>query len=75
MQIGRLGRATQAQVMVMKDEIEISGYDLTATMERNRQRRSEVSQSAGLGELSGMLLPLSVALARLTARCDVREAA
>ena len=59
----------------MKEEFEVSGYDLAETMEGNRRRRTEALQCAGLGELSGMLLPLSTALARLTARRDVREAA
>ena len=58
-----------------KDEIDASGYDLTETMARNRRRRTEAAQGEGLGELAGMLLPLSVALARLTARCDMAEAA
>lgn len=55
---------------MVKDEIE-TGHDLAETLERNRRRRTEAAQSQGLSELAGMLLPLSVALARLTARCDV----
>lgn len=58
-----------------KDEIDVSGCDLAETMERNRRRRSEAAQGEGLSDLAGLLLPLSVALARLTARCDMAEAA
>lgn len=60
---------------MMKDEIDVSGHDLVETLAKERRRRAEAVQGHGLGELSGLLLPLSVALARLTARCDVREAA
>jgi hypothetical protein len=56
--------------MLVKDEIE-SGHDLVETLERNRRRRTEAVRSQELSALGGMLLPLSVALARLTARCDV----
>jgi len=53
------------------DVIDVTGYDFAETLDKDRRRRAEATQSQGLGELSGMLLPLSVALARLTARCDV----
>ena len=60
----------------MKDgEIDLSGHDLIETLERNRRREKELAQSQGLSALASLLLPLSVALARLTARCDVAEMA
>jgi hypothetical protein len=60
----------RARGMSVMDEIE-TGHDLAETMERNRRRQAEAAQSQGLSELAAMLLPLSVALARLTARFDV----
>ena len=57
------------------DGIDLSGHDLTETLHRNRRREKELAQSQGLGELASLLLPLSVAIARLTARCDVAEMA
>jgi hypothetical protein len=56
-------------------KIDLSGHDLTETLEKNRRRAKELVQSQDLGELASMLLPLSVALARLTARGDVTETA
>lgn len=60
---------------MMKDEIDVSGHDMVETLAKERRRRAEVAQVEGLGELAGMLLPLSVALARLAARCDMKDAA
>jgi hypothetical protein len=60
---------------VTKDEIDVSGYDMAATMAKERRRQAEAAKGMGLGELDRLLLPLSLALARFTARCDVREAA
>lgn len=59
----------------MEHEIDTSGHDIVETLEGNRRRRAEAAQAKALGERDRMLLPLSVALARLTARCNVREAA
>lgn len=60
---------------MMKDEIDVSGHDLAETLAKDRRRRAEAVQRSGLGELPSMLLPLSVAVARLTARSNMREAA
>lgn len=59
----------------MKDEIDVSGHDMVETLAKERRRRAELAQTCGLSELAGMLLPLSVAVARLTARCNMRDAA
>jgi hypothetical protein len=59
----------------MRDELDTSGYDLVETLERNRRNRAEAAQGQGLDEVSKVLLPLAVALARLTARCEVAGAA
>ena len=56
---------------MMDEKIEVSGYDLAETMELNRRRRTEAEQGQGLAELPEALLPLAIALARLTARCEV----
>lgn len=58
-----------------KDEIDVSGHDLVETLAKERRRRAEIAQSQGLSDLAAMLLPVSVALARLTARSYVKEAA
>jgi len=59
----------------VREEIDVSGYDMAQTMVKERRRQAEAASSKGLSELAAMLLPLSVALARLTARCDVAGAA
>lgn len=60
---------------MMRDEIDVSGHDLVETLVKERRRRAEAAQRSGLSELPSMLLPLSVAVARLTARNNMREAA
>ena len=60
---------------MMNGEMDVSGHDLAETLAKERRRRFEASQVQDIGHLSGLLLPLSIALARLSARCDVRDAA
>lgn len=59
----------------MQEEIDVGGYDLAKTMAKERRRQAEAAQALGLNVIEAKLLPLSIALARLTARLDVEEAA
>jgi len=57
---------------MMNDEIDVSGHDLTETLAKARRRRAETEQAAAMSEFAALMLPLSLALARLAARNDVR---
>ncbi len=46
-----------------------------AFLNDERRRRAEAAQAEAYGELSGLLLPLCLSLARLSARIAVSEAA
>lgn len=48
--------------------IDVRGHDMMATLAKEQRRQAELRQAAGLDEVAAMLLPLSLALARLTAR-------
>lgn len=52
----------------MTDGMDVSGCDLGETREKERRRRRETAASAELDDLQSMLLPLALALARLSAR-------
>ena len=58
--------------MTMTDEV---GGGLTALLAKDRRRRVEATQAEACGELAGLLLPLSLSLARLAARRAVLEGA
>lgn len=58
----------------MIQEIDVSSHNMAETMAKDRRRRSEAKLSEGMGELDAMLLPLAVAVARLSARIQVTEA-
>jgi hypothetical protein len=57
---------------MVHNKIPMSGYDLPQSMADARRRRTEASQAEVLGELAALLLPLSLALARLVARTEMR---
>ncbi len=48
---------------------------VSAILSHERRRRAEAAQAEAYGELSGLLLPLCLSLARLSARIAVSEAA
>lgn len=50
------------------DKIDVSGFDAAHTLKNERRRQVEAALSAELGPIDTMLLPLALALARLTAR-------
>ena len=52
----------------MTDDMDVSGCNLSETREKERRRRREAAASTKLDELQAMLLPLALALARLSAR-------
>ena len=53
-------------------KLDVSGYDLTETLQKARRAQREATQGAELGELQALLLPLAVAIARLSARLVVQ---
>lgn len=53
---------------MMANEIDVSGYDMGATLVKDRRRRSEAELSQGMADLDALLLPLALALTRLSAR-------
>ncbi|MEH6699931.1 MAG: hypothetical protein V7672_14640 [Brevundimonas sp.] len=55
----------------MISQIDVSGYDMAETLAKDRRRRSEAELSQGMSELDAMLLPLALAVARLSARTQV----
>lgn len=59
----------------MTTEIDVSGHDMVETLTKDRRRRSEAELGEGMAALDAMLLPLALALARLSARTQVAEAA
>lgn len=59
----------------MITEIDVSGYDMAETLAKERRRRSEVELCEGMAELDALLLPLSLAVARLSARTRMAEEA
>lgn len=59
----------------MISKIDVSGYDMAETLAKERRRRHEAEMSEGMGELDALFLPLALAVARLSARMQVTEAA
>ena len=57
----------------MDDQIDVSGYDLSETLGKERRRRRELSEGAEIGDLHAFMLPLALALARLSARVAFKE--
>jgi hypothetical protein len=58
----------------MIPEMDVSGHDMAKTLEKDRRRRSEAEVSNGMAELDALLLPLTLAVTRLSARMQVAEA-
>ena len=56
------------------EDMDVSGFDLTFIKGKERRRRRELAASAEMDELQSMLLPLDLALARLSARTLLRGA-
>jgi len=52
----------------MSSEIDVSSHDMSATLQKDRRRRRETELSEGMERLDSALLPLSIAIARLSAR-------
>lgn len=58
----------------MDNQIDVSGYDMRETLEKELRRQAELCQSKGLTRTEASLLPLSIALSRLSARMAHAEA-
>lgn len=55
----------------MISQIDVSGHDMVETLAKERRRRSEAELGERMGDLDALLLPLALAVARLTARMQV----
>lgn len=55
----------------MISQIDVSGHDMAETLAKDRRRRSEAKLSDCMGDLDALLLPLALAVARLSARMQV----
>lgn len=51
-----------------QDMIDVSGFDAGQTLTKERRRHAEAALSIELGPVDALLLPLALAIARLTAR-------
>ena len=57
----------------MISEIDVSGHDMAETLRKDRRRRCEAELSEGMSSLDALLLPLAIAVARLSARVGTNE--
>lgn len=57
----------------MVGEIDVSGHDMAETLAKDRRRRSEAKLAAAMDEQDALLLPLALAVARLSARTRLTE--
>lgn len=55
----------------MISQIDVTGYDMAENLAKDRRRRSEAEQGEGMAEMYALLLPLVLAVARLSARMQV----
>lgn len=60
--------ASASVARLQADMIDVSGFDAVETLTKERRRQSEADLSLGLGPIDSLLLPLALAIARLTAR-------
>ena len=55
----------------MASEFELSSHHILKTLQRNRRQRQEAELSRSMDPLAASLMPLSIAIARLSARTYV----
>lgn len=58
----------------MATEIDVSGHDMIETLQKDRRRRRETELSKGMSASDAALIPLSIAIARLSARVAMAQA-
>lgn len=58
----------------MASELELSSHHILTTLQRNRRQRQEAELSRSMDPLAASLMPLSVSIARLSARTYVVSA-
>lgn len=63
----------RALVPSVHPQIDVSSYDLNETLAKERRRQADALESDGLDELDQMLVPLAIAVARLTARMHIGQ--
>ena len=54
-------------------QIDVSDYDLEETLAKERRRQAEALEADDMSEVDQMLVPLAIAVARLTARMQIRQ--
>lgn len=54
-------------------QIDVSSYDLEETLAKERRRQAEALEADDMSELDQMLVPLAIAVARLTARMQIEQ--
>lgn len=54
-------------------QIDVSGYDLEETLAKERRRQADALEADDMNELDQMLVPLAIAVARLTARMQIER--
>lgn len=59
--------------LIAEPQIDVSSYDLEETLMKERRRQADALEGDGLDELDQMLVPLAIAVARLTARMQLGQ--
>lgn len=54
-------------------QIDVSSYDLEETLAKERRRQAEALEADDMSELDQLLVPLAIAVARLTARMQIGQ--
>lgn len=57
----------------MNTEIDVSSFDMGETLRKDRRRRREAELCKGMSDLDAMLLPLALAVARMSARAQAEK--
>jgi hypothetical protein len=57
----------------MSSEIDVSSHDMSTTLQKDRRRRREGELSEGMDPVDAALLPLAIAIARLSARVATEQ--
>lgn len=76
MELGRCGAGERVRALVASSvppQIDVSSYDLEETLTKERRRQAEALEADDMSELDQLLVPLAIAVARLTARMQIGQ--
>ncbi|MNI70887.1 hypothetical protein D3C73_1267260 [compost metagenome] len=59
--------------LVSAPQIDVSSYDLEETLAKERRRQAEALEAHDMSDLDQLLVPLAIAVARLTARMQIER--